>query len=68
MKREPYPWFMRWSRIDVLQRPSGYVYRVTYLPTGVTGEGADRDEAVGNLAAALKVKKRMKANRVILGR
>lgn len=55
-KRGRYPWFMYWSRVDVIKRGSGYVYRVTFLPTGVTGEGIDRDEAVGSLAVALGVK------------
>jgi hypothetical protein len=52
-RRKPYPWFMRWSRIDVIKRGSGYVYRVTFLPTGLAAEGADRDEAAGKLGGAL---------------
>jgi len=55
-KHDPYPWFMHWSRIQVIKRGSGYVYRVTFTPTGVTGEGIDRDEAVAALAAKLTVK------------
>lgn len=55
-KRGRYPWFMHWSRLDVIKRGSGYVYRVTFTPTGKTSEGIDRDEAVGRLAEALAPK------------
>ena len=53
-KRLPYPWFMRWSRVDVVKRGNGYRYRVTFTPTGAVGEGVDRDEAVSALAAVFE--------------
>lgn len=51
-RRKSYPWFMRWSRIDVIQSGPGYMYRVIFLPTGARGEGMDRGEAVAALGAA----------------
>jgi hypothetical protein len=44
---------MYWSRVQVVRRGNGYVYRIVFTPTGAAGEGIDRDEAVAALAAKL---------------